>query len=145
MQAAPLRQARSIWMGSTTCFVHAKSNVDDFRPQNKESYSLSAGPTLGYTKRARKPFKDLAGNLRLRNGFGPKVWPNQAQHIRRGTHKPALPNGSGPISACFDDDQKLSTCEIAQPSGAYKWHPDAFDFQVAQGAQQRSTGQRFGF
>ncbi len=28
----------------------------------------------------------------------------------------AIPNGSGPISACFDDDPNLFNCEIAQPS-----------------------------
>ncbi len=26
-----------------------------------------------------------------------------------------IPNDSGPISACFDDDPKLVNCEIAQP------------------------------
>ncbi len=26
-----------------------------------------------------------------------------------------IPNDSGPISACFDDDPKLLHCEIAQP------------------------------
>ena len=34
-------------------------------------------------------FKDPAGNLRFRAGFGPEAGPNQAQHIRHGTHKPA--------------------------------------------------------
>jgi hypothetical protein len=28
-----------------------------------------------------------------------------------------IPNDSGPILACFDDDPKLLNCEIAQPSG----------------------------
>ncbi len=27
-----------------------------------------------------------------------------------------IPNDSGPIAACFDDDPKLLSCEIAQPS-----------------------------
>ena len=27
-----------------------------------------------------------------------------------------IPNDSGPISACFDDDAILSNCEIAQPT-----------------------------
>ncbi len=29
-----------------------------------------------------------------------------------------IPNDSGPVSACFDDDPKLLNCEIAQPSGS---------------------------
>ena len=32
-----------------------------------------------------------------------------------------IPNDSGPISACFDDDPKLLNCEIAQPSGPRTW------------------------
>jgi hypothetical protein len=31
---------------------------------------------------------------------------------------PRVPNDSGPISACFDDDPKPFNCEIAQPSNA---------------------------
>ncbi len=29
-----------------------------------------------------------------------------------------IPNDSGPVSACFDDDSKLLNCEIAQPNHA---------------------------
>ncbi len=36
-----------------------------------------------------------------------------------------IPNDSGPISACFDDDPKMLNCEIAQPSQGLKYslHP----------------------
>ncbi len=36
---------------------------------------------------------------------------NQALNNRHGTHRPhrSTPNDSGPISACFDDDPKVST------------------------------------
>ncbi len=39
-----------------------------------------------------------------------------------------IPNDSGPISACFDDDPKLLDCEIAQPRGTLRtglyWVPE---------------------
>ncbi len=49
-------------------------------------------------------FKDPAGNLRFRTGFGPKAGPNQTQHIQHGTHKPA--HNDSEISTCFDDNPK---------------------------------------
>ncbi len=57
-------------------------------------------------------FKDSAGNLQLRTGFGPEAGTNQSQNIRHTT----IPNDYGPISACFGDDPTLLNCEIAQPS-----------------------------
>ncbi len=46
----------------------------------RDSSAERQGPTT---------FKDPAGNLRFRTGFGPKSGPNQAPNIRHGTHKPA--------------------------------------------------------
>ncbi len=40
-----------------------------------------------------------------------------------------IPNDSGPISACFDDDANLFYCEIAQPSNsAYQKYVNRFAF-----------------
>ncbi len=69
----------------------------------------------------RTIFKDPAGNIKYRAGFGHEAVPNQAQHIRHGTtnrHTTIL-NDSGSISACFDDDPKLLNCEVAQPSSGW--------------------------
>ena len=54
-------------------------------------------------------------------GFEPDLGlaPNQTKPNIPGTvptnWHTTIPNDSGPVSACFDDDPKLLNCEIAQP------------------------------
>ncbi len=52
-----------------------------------------------------------------------------------------IPNDSGPISACFDDDPKLSNCEIAQPNQlgrkikAVCWHQQGYTYDIEHGSR----------
>jgi hypothetical protein len=62
--------------------------------------------------------KNLIGNLRFQTGTGLKrgqTKPKVSGTVRQET----IPNDSGRISACFDDDPKLSNCEIAQPTPSH--------------------------
>ncbi len=49
----------------------------------------SARAVARLSEKGPEHFKDPAGNLRLRIGFGAKAEPSQAQKIRHGTHIPA--------------------------------------------------------
>ncbi len=81
--------------------------------------SVSGGPRRGTAHKEaelrgpREFVKEEAENLRFRTGFmhlGLTV-SGTVPTNRRTT----IPNDSGPISWCFDDDPKLFNCEIAQP------------------------------
>ncbi len=60
----------------------------------------------------RKSVFDFEPDLGLKLG---KLKPKRFGTVPTNRHT-TIPNESGPISACFDDDPKLLDCEIAQPS-----------------------------
>ncbi len=118
-----------IWIGLGSVFGQSWAR-DRYQRPRLETWCInrrkltqepdSKAPSSAELQGPRKLLEDPAGNLQFRTGFGPKSGPNKALNIRHGTHKPThndsnqhttIPNDSGPISACFDDNLG---CEIAQ-------------------------------
>ncbi len=95
--------------------------IDAARSRARLEYLFRGLDEVGHhdsaEQRAPQTFKDPAGNLRFRAGFGSKAGPNEAQTIRQvpTNWHTTIPNDSGTISACFDEVPKLLNCEIAQP------------------------------
>ncbi len=63
--------------------------------------------------RIRPEIFDFEPDLVLKPG---QTKPKIPGTVPTNRHTP-MPNDSGPISACFDDDPKLLNCKIAQPNG----------------------------
>ncbi len=74
-------------------------------------------PVLAELQGPRKPFRIRPEIFVFEPDSGLKL--DQTKPVLSGTvptnRHTTIPNHSGPISACFDDDPKLN-CEIAQPS-----------------------------
>ena len=78
---------------------------------NRALYSAELkGP--GKLLRIRPRIFDFEPDLGLKLG---QTKPKISGTVPTNRHT-TIPNDSGPISACFDDDPKLLNCEIAQPS-----------------------------
>ena len=88
-------------------------NLHDFSSRSPSHVRVSAelkGPRQ--LVRIRPEIFDFEPDLGLKLG---QTKPNIPGTVPTNRHT-TLPNDSGPISACFDDDPKLLNCEIAQPS-----------------------------
>ncbi len=94
----------------------AETSKIELRPRPVASGGL-LGPTSAKQKEPRKllippEIFDFESDLGLKLGRTKPRISGTAPTNRHTT----IPNDSGPISACFDDDPKLLNCEIAQPS-----------------------------
>ncbi len=62
--------------------------------------------------RIQQEIFDFESDLGLKLG---QTQPPKSGTVPTNRHT-TIPNDSGPISVCFDDDPKLVNCEVAQPS-----------------------------
>ena len=89
------------------------NNDKNLKTQQKQSEYDSAelkGPRK--LLRIRPGIFDFEPDLGLKLG---QTKPKISGTVPTNRHT-TIPNDSGPISTCFDDDPKLLNCEIAQPS-----------------------------
>ena len=110
-QAAVRRSGQGGWVRAS-CL-----SEDPWRPEHRRTSQVRAhysaelkGPRQ--LLRIRPEIFDFERALGLKRGQTKPKIPGKVPTDRHTT----IPDDSGPISACFDDEPKLLTCELAQPS-----------------------------